>query len=144
MFWAVVMTTLAVPTVGATMYHISVLSPPPPGLFAEASSVSAWPPYVTEVMLVVSPWTATVTTRSRSAPAATVSLQVSDVPAAVEAELVVPAATELLSLTSRLAVSVAVENAVVPPFVLVLAAPPLTPLVRSHARNVMASAIEPL
>ena len=44
----------------------------------------------------------------------------------------------------RLAVSVAVEKAVVPPFVAVVAKVPSVPVVRSQARKVMAAAMVPL
>ena len=47
-------------------------------------------------------------------------------------------------LTTRLAVSVAVEKAVLPPLLVVSASAPLVPLVRSHARNVIAMASVPL
>ena len=52
--------------------------------------------------------------------------------------------TSLTALTTRLAVSVAVEKAVVPPFVDALARLPLVPLVWSQARKVMALASVPL
>ena len=50
----------------------------------------------------------------------------------------------LTALTIRLAVSVATENAVMPPLAVVSALPPLLPLVRSQARKVMALACVPL
>ena len=50
----------------------------------------------------------------------------------------------LRAFTINEAVSVAVEKAVVPPFVLVSAVPPLVPVVWSHARNVIALAMVPL
>ena len=56
----------------------------------------------------------------------------------------VPTGASLTGLTTIDAVSVAVENAVVPPLVAVFAVPPLAPLVRSQARNVIALAIVPL
>ena len=46
-------------------------------------------------------------------------------------------------LITRLAVSVAVENAVVPPLLVVSASVPLPPLVWSQARNVIALASVP-
>ena len=50
----------------------------------------------------------------------------------------------LTALTTRFAVSVAVENALLPPFTVVSAVAPFEPLVPSQARNVIAFAIEPL
>ena len=50
----------------------------------------------------------------------------------------------LTALTVRLAVSVAVEKAVVPPLLVVSASVPLVPLVWSQARKVIAVASVPL
>ena len=50
----------------------------------------------------------------------------------------------LTAVTVRLAVSVAVEKAVVPPLLVVSASVPLPPLVWSQARKVMAVASVPL
>ena len=50
----------------------------------------------------------------------------------------------LTALTVRLAVSVAVEKAVVPPLLVVSASVPPVPLVWSHARKVIAVASVPL
>ena len=50
----------------------------------------------------------------------------------------------LTAVTTMLAVSVAVEKAVVPPLVMVEALPPPVPLVWSQARNVRALAMVPL
>ena len=61
--------------------------------------------------------------------------------------LVVALVTDGVSATgliTRLAVSVAVEKAVVPPLLVVSASVPLLPLVWSHARKVIALASVPL
>ena len=50
----------------------------------------------------------------------------------------------LTALTVRLAVSVATENAVMPPLAVVSALSPLLPLVRSQARKVIALLCVPL
>ena len=65
---------------------------------------------------------------------------------AVSAGLLVLSNTgaSLTALTVRLAVSVAVEKAVVPPLVVVSASVPLLPLVWSQARKVIAVASVPM
>ena len=64
----------------------------------------------------------------------------------IAASVALPEATgaSLTSLTTREAVSVAVENAVWPPLAEVSASAPLLPDVRSQARNVIALASVPL
>ena len=81
-----------------------------------------------------------------SAPSATLREITSPLVVCVSS-LVVALVTDGVSATgliTRLAVSVAVEKAVVPPLLVVSASVPLLPLVRSHARKVIALASVPL
>ena len=96
------------------------------------------------------PFSAPLSTSAQLAP---VRIALTVVPLEVVSSLVpvrltlaplVMVGASLIALTVKLAVSVALENALLPPLLLVSAVPPFVPLVRSQARKVIAVASVPL
>ena len=110
-------------------------------------------PVVTEAPVTAIPSTAPASTSVMRSPPALAMISATVLPVLVvwSSVMAVSVISPLLSstgasftgVTVRLAVSVAVLKAVLPPLTLVLARAPLVPLVRSQARKVMASARVP-